>query len=218
MLWYSAKSKLTPYCSYHELTNFIFSKCFIVIGSQPLVEGMLRQERIQGAPRLLTPNIELIESLQMAWDLRLFCNNTWKTEETKQREMFSERISLLPHAFPKLKNLIIVLGGDTYCKSVLQPKDNRGELDKVIFEPLLEMRRKFSAMERFVVAIPSNIITQIDEYAKAERACQKSGMWQIQAWYPFRSNSGEGQGYWIKYGLESTLSWYFDGTPFRLPR
>ena len=179
---------------------------------------MLRQDRIQGAPRLLTPNIELIESLQMAFDLKLFCNNTWKSEEAKQRDKFYERIELLPHTFPRLRNLILVLGGDTYSKSVLQPKDNREDLDKVLFEPLLKLRGKFPAMERFVVALPSSIINQIDEYIKAERICQKSGIWQIKAWYPFASNSGEGQGYWIKHGLVSSLAWHFDGAPFQLPR
>lgn len=148
----------------------------------------------------------------MKWKHPLFYNSIWEEQEREQRAKFFNFLALLPEALSQLRNFVLILDSATYSKSSLRPGNNRVEIAEVLFDPLLEARKRCVAMERFTVAVPSNMAMQMPEFTEAMKTCTKSGMWQVEVRYPFDSDAENTDNcYWLKHGLESDLKWWFDG-------
>lgn len=200
----------------------LYSTNRIFIESQPLVDGLLRQNLIAGAPRLTGDGFQLVTSLQFKLGVVLFHWGWGSEAEIKSRARFKETLELLPLAFPKLRQLEIILDSNLYLRTSHRPKDNMSDIEAVLLDPLLALSLKWKGLGHFEVAMPFNLMSEFrelmrtflrGEYANGVRERYSS----LQTlWYPLSSPAEEygrpGTGFWMKEGGMGRFSWRHDGS------
>ena len=188
-----------------------------------MIDGLLRQGICPGAPRLTGRGVQLIRSLHLKLDFRLF-DDIDRAREAKDRATYGQNLDLLPRAFPNLQRLQFVFHGDMYLQCLPAPMNNMPELDAVVFAPLMEVNAKMGLKE-FSVALPhavfTNLMLLVPEWRTGEiirRHKREDRFYGIQVWYPFDSTQGE-QGQpgterriAFKLGNPGTCSWNADGS------
>lgn len=195
-----------------ETLYTLYSTNTILIERDAIMQGMLRQSLVRGAPRLLSPSIALITTLNVRSQLVLwrYPESSKDSQRDKEdRALFAEQLELLPRSFPNLKRLRWVPCGTLYNKDGPRtpvPGNEFDEVQSLFLRPLLRASARLPQLRELLVPVADTIfygiINHLDRSKRQSfRIGQRLG--DIRIWYPFTEQPGtpgpDGGGYWIEY-------------------
>ncbi|KAI8207619.1 hypothetical protein K4K54_004857 [Colletotrichum sp. SAR 10_86] len=195
-----------------ELLDILYRQNRIFLENMPFIEALLCQD-ISGKCRLLGPGMELIASLRLRLDLRLF-----GTEKEKDRKRLKSILQGATAKLVGLRRLEIRFESGLY-DLLLAPCNNMSEIDRHLFQPLIEARAAMRLAEMFV-SIPDATYDSVLGGCKRElqghlsKETNETMTFQMMR-YPFQENleSRGSEAFWIQRGVWSNLYWASDGTP-----
>lgn len=207
--------------AYHEVSWVLYATNAIFMESHPLIEGILRQDLVPGAHRLMGPNLRLVTALHLRWDYGLI--GSYSGGVPSHRALLAENLELLPCAFPGLRELALLFGANLYKQRYPCPRANMAELEAALFGPLLRARVRMAAVKEFGVGIPYNVLWDLMRLSAATEdevraMSEERGGPGMHIWYPFSDAPEErgrpGRGFFIKgSGETGYLLWTKHGQP-----
>lgn len=194
------------HCSCDDTLRTLYSTNTIWIEREPMIQGMLRQGIVPGAPRLLSPSIALITSLEIRSQLVLWRGSSKHDE--KDRALFAEQLDLLSRAFPNLRRLKWIPCHAIHSEHGLTtpvPSNQLNEVERLFLLPLLRASANLRQLRELIVplAIPIffGIVEHLEKSGRQSFAGRKIG--DVRPWYPFTEQPGnpgpDGGGFWMEY-------------------
>ncbi|KAH8896312.1 hypothetical protein GQ53DRAFT_778957 [Thozetella sp. PMI_491] len=217
---------------YTEGIRLLYSTNTIFIESRRLIIDLLLSA--PGSPlnqRVLVPpnHLAYITRLELVWGWTLFTRPEYAEQQNTHRTDMVRSLDLLPRAFPNLVSIFISYSDNLYRRNI-RPEEFFAEVDSNLLAPHSEMATRLTRLEKCIVELPTNTFRPL--MARAEKSgnkIDKGRSWQdVRFWWePGRhidENGAKQQqqlqgsriGFWVKWGVESDLSFDYLGQPTRL--
>lgn len=153
----------------------------------PLLDALLRQN--ENPKRSLIPqaNIDLITSLLIRSEFKLFSGEPKGDDEA--RASMNENLRLLSRACPGLKMLYISFADGMYHRCT-RPDEALDEVDAALLEPLGAILKQPSRLITYTVSLPINIFEPLDSRARREgnEIVKTKDLLGGKFWYPVRTD------------------------------
>jgi hypothetical protein len=209
---------------YGETLFVLYTTNTIAFKDEHLIDGLLRQSTIPGAPRLTGQGMRLVTALQLRSSLILWRSPFYPDDGliAKHRALLAEQLELLPRAFPNLWSLTWLPSQCVYDHGDYFPPGQLDEVEELLLEPLLRFSTMMPTLRKFLVPIPNHLFftVMLLEQKRPEGRQDFLGqpLGEIRMWYPFTVSPGtlgpDGGGFWLVFGGDRNREWAYDGTVY----